>query len=197
MQEARMAEELKAAGDNAAKREEIEKKYFEKNKQVQIAETVIDTLTSAVAAYKALAGIPVVGPALGAIAAAAALVTGYARVSEIRATTFQSSGTSGSSVSAGSKFAGGGLLTGPSHQQGGMKSMLGELEGGEFVVNRIATRAFMPLLEEINSMGQSNSERMLNPAPVAQAPIIKTYVVATDMDSALEKKRKIEKLARL
>jgi hypothetical protein len=30
-----------------------------------------------------------------------------------------------------------------------------------------------------------------------QTPIIKTYVVATDMDSALEKKRKIEKLARL
>lgn len=197
MQEARMAQELEAAGENAAKREEIEKKYFEKNKQVQIAETIIDTLTSAVAAYKALAGIPVVGPALGAIAAAAALVTGYARVAEIRATTFQSSGTSGSTVSTGSKFAGGGLLTGPSHQQGGMKTMLGELEGGEFVVNRIATQAFMPLLEEINSMGQSNSERMLNPAPVSQTPIIKTYVVATDMDSALEKKRKIEKLARL
>lgn len=197
MQEARMAEELEAAGDNAAKREEIEKKYFEKNKQVQKAETIIDTLTSAVAAYKALAGIPVVGPALGAIAAAAALATGYARVREIEATTFQSSGTSGSTVSTGSKFAGGGLLTGPSHQQGGMKSMLGELEGGEFVVNRIATQAFMPLLEEINSMGQSNSERMLNPAPTSQTPIIKTYVVATDMDSALEKKRKIEKLARL
>jgi len=196
MQQARMAEELEAAGENAAKREEIEKKYFEKNKQVQKAETIIDTLTSAVAAYKALAGIPVVGPGLGAIAAAAALVTGYARVREIEATTFQSSSTSGGGY-AGSKFAGGGLLTGPSHQQGGMKSMLGELEGGEFVVNRIATQAFMPLLEEINSMGQSNSERMLNPAPTPQTPIIKTYVVATDMDSALEKKRKIEKLARL
>ena len=40
MQEARMAEELEAAGENAAKREEIEKKYFEKNKQVQKEETI-------------------------------------------------------------------------------------------------------------------------------------------------------------
>jgi hypothetical protein len=72
---------------------------------------------------------------------------------------------------------------------------MGELEGGEFVVNRIASQAFLPILEQINSVGQSNSERMMMQS--APQPIIKTYVVATDMDSALEKKRKIEKLARL
>ena len=194
---ASQARELAAAGDNAAKREEIEKKYFEKNKGIQIAETVINTINASVAAYKSLAGIPIVGPVLGAAAALAAIVFGTAKISEIRATTFQSSSVGGATPSTGSKFAMGGMLVGPSHSQGGMKTMLGELEGGEFVMNRIASQAFLPILERMNQTGQSNSERMLNPGTTQGSPIIKTYVVATDMDSALEKKRKIEKLARL
>ena len=189
------ARELENAGQDAEKREAIEKKYFEKNKGIQIAETIINTINASVAAYKALAGIPIVGPVLGAAAALAAVVFGTAKIAEIRATTFESTSIGGTQASTGSKFAMGGMLVGPTHQQGGMKTMLGELEGGEFVMNRVASQAFLPILEKMNQTGQSNSERMLTPP--TQSPIIKTYVVATDMDTALEKKRKIEKLARL
>ena len=53
-------------------------------KAVAIAETIVDTYAAAQAAYKAMAGIPVVGPALGVAAAAAAVAAGMVRVSAIR-----------------------------------------------------------------------------------------------------------------
>lgn len=52
-------------------------------KAAAIAATTIDTYQSATAAYKAMAGIPVVGPALGAAAAAAAVISGIANVKRI------------------------------------------------------------------------------------------------------------------
>ena len=45
----------------------------------------MDALASAVGAYNSMASIPYVGPALGAVAAAAALAAGYANVRQILA----------------------------------------------------------------------------------------------------------------
>lgn len=81
---------------------EQQKEYnraFEANKKVQIAQTTISTLASAMEAYKSMAGIPVVGPALGAAAAAAALATGYLQIKQIKATTPESLADSSSSSS--------------------------------------------------------------------------------------------------
>ena len=54
------------------------------------AGAIIDTLASAVAAYKSLAGIPLAGPALGAAAAASAVAAGMANVMQIQKTTLGS-----------------------------------------------------------------------------------------------------------
>jgi len=54
-------------------------------KAAAIAQTTINTYASAVASYKSLAGIPVVGPALGFTAAAAATAAGIATVKKILA----------------------------------------------------------------------------------------------------------------
>ncbi|MFT3679432.1 MAG: hypothetical protein QM791_04115 [Ferruginibacter sp.] len=54
-------------------------------KTFAIIQTTIDTYQSAIAAYKSLAGIPVVGPALGAIAAAGAIKNGLDAVKRITA----------------------------------------------------------------------------------------------------------------
>lgn len=54
-------------------------------KAAAIAATTIDTYMSATAAFKSLAGIPIVGPALGAVAAAAAIVAGLKNVKSILA----------------------------------------------------------------------------------------------------------------
>jgi len=65
------------------------KAAFQAWKAMAIAQTVIDTYSSAVASYKSLAGIPVIGPALGFTAAAIAVAAGMARVAAIRATNYQ------------------------------------------------------------------------------------------------------------
>lgn len=55
------------------------------SKGMAAAQAVQDTLKGANAAYSALAGIPVVGPALGAVAYAAAMAQGYGNVRKILA----------------------------------------------------------------------------------------------------------------
>jgi hypothetical protein len=57
---------------------------FEVYKAMAIAQTIIDTYQSAQAAYKAMAGIPVIGPTLAAIAASIAIAAGMARVAAIK-----------------------------------------------------------------------------------------------------------------
>jgi len=54
-------------------------------KAAAIAATTIDTYMSATAAFKSLAGIPIVGPVLGAVAAAAAIAAGLKNVKAILA----------------------------------------------------------------------------------------------------------------
>jgi hypothetical protein len=76
---------------------------------------------------------------------------------------------------------------------GGIRTAMGELEGGEFVVNRRATANFMPILEAINSLGNTKAAEV----PMAQTPIVKTYVVATDMTSQQEANARLNALARL
>lgn len=54
-------------------------------KAAAIAQTTIKTYESATSAYAALAGIPYIGPALGAAAAGAAIAAGFANVQAIKA----------------------------------------------------------------------------------------------------------------
>jgi hypothetical protein len=54
-------------------------------KAAAVAQIGIDTATGAVAAYKSLAGIPIVGPALGAAAAAALIAFGAERTNQVLA----------------------------------------------------------------------------------------------------------------
>lgn len=68
-----------------------------------IAQATMDTYASAVSSYKAMAGIPIVGPALGAAAAAAAVIAGLENVRRIKSTPvgtgyMQGGYTGGSSV---------------------------------------------------------------------------------------------------
>jgi hypothetical protein len=108
----------------------------------------------------------------------------------------------GSGGGSSSKFAKGGRLEGRKHSEGGIATQFGELEGGEFVVNRQATNSFLPMLEKINSMGSGSGQQnnMSTTAESSQRPqpqIIKTYVVASDMTSQQEADKKIANIARL
>jgi hypothetical protein len=74
--------------------EKLAKAAFDTQKAAGIAETIINTYKSAQAAYASLAGIPVIGPALGAAAAGAAIVAGIANVKKISNQKFQGGGVS-------------------------------------------------------------------------------------------------------
>lgn len=93
-------EASKGMGRLSALMESEHKGMFEIGKAAAISQTVIDTYAAAQASYKALAGIPVVGPGLGAAAAAAAVAGGLARVSAISSREFGKGGT-GSDPGAG------------------------------------------------------------------------------------------------
>lgn len=58
----------------------------EEQKALMIMETTINTLSGAIAAYQSMAGIPYVGPALGAAAAAAVGIAGAANIAKIKST---------------------------------------------------------------------------------------------------------------
>jgi len=194
----------------AIEQDKINEKYFYKQKGAQKAQAYISTFQAAVSAYAAMAAIPVVGPVLGAIAAAAAIVAGLANVKKIDATTYTSTisdtGSSNANAGVGTKFAKGGVLSGPSHAQGGIKTRFGELEGGEYVVNKRSTQSFMPLLSAINSVGNrkyANGGMMPTMDSIKelmaaqQMPIVKTYVVASEMTSQQEANKKLQDLAKI
>jgi len=65
----------------------------EAGKAFAVTQATIDTYVGATAAYSSMAGIPIVGPVLGGIAAAAAIVAGIQNVKAI--TSASSSGPSG------------------------------------------------------------------------------------------------------
>lgn len=109
-------------------------------KAAAIAQVTIDTYKSATAAYSSLAGIPVVGPALGAVAAGVAVVSGLANVKKIVSTETPK------------KLARGEIdLDGPG--TGTSDSIPAMLSKGESVINAKSTAMFKPLLSKINQAG--------------------------------------------
>lgn len=81
-------EDAKAAGKDTTKLEEqkeaavneVKKKYADKQFAASVLQVTATTAVTAMEAYKAMAGIPIIGPALGAAAAAAALASGAAQI---------------------------------------------------------------------------------------------------------------------
>jgi hypothetical protein len=114
-------------------------------KTFAIGQALVDTYASATAAYKAMAGIPIVGPGLAIAAAAAAVGAGLANVAAI-------------SKTEPPKAARGGLLKGNSHSQGGI---LIEAEGDEFVTSK----------DRVKSLG-SGLFNFLNFAPLSQVKAV-------------------------
>ena len=114
----------------------------EAGKALAITATTIDTFQSAQASYKSLAGIPVIGPALGGIAAAAAVAMGLKNIAAIR-----------SANSSGGGGGGGGNISAPNTNTPAPQMMSGafELTGG---VAPEPMKAFVVTDEMTNSQNQ-------------------------------------------
>lgn len=72
---------------------DLQEENSEEYKAFAIMETTISTLEGAINAYKSMAGIPYVGPALGVAAAAAVTLAGIANINKIRSTNKDSGGS--------------------------------------------------------------------------------------------------------
>lgn len=122
------------------KREAELEKQKKKQRKLELQQQLIQAIVSgALAVVNGLATQPFlpVGIAMGALA-------GVATAIQIATITKQLS-----------KLADGGLLTGPSHAEGGIPvgSTGIEVEGGEYVVNKRSTAKYLPLLQQINEEG--------------------------------------------
>ncbi len=121
----REVEMAEASGQDT---EAIDTKYNEKKKKIAkrqkamaAAQATIDTYTSAVAAYKSLVGIPIVGTVLAPIAAGAAVMAGLANVRKIYATDVGDGGGGG----------GGGSTPTPSSPKAGKVPSAGRFSLGQ------------------------------------------------------------------
>lgn len=127
-QQKKMEKEKKKMEEDKKK---LEEKRFEEQKKVQTRQAI---MSGALAVTNALSVHPFwVGIAMAAMAAAA---------SAAQIATIQSQ-----------KYANGGVIEGKSHSQGGVKVLGGqaEVEGGEYITNKITTAKNVDLLEYINS----------------------------------------------
>ncbi len=140
-------EDLKKMREQEQKEKEALQEKQKRMAQVEIAlQTVIATaqlIAAAAKAFSAHSGIPFVGVALGA-AAAASLISGFVAMKAL--------------ASGATKFEKGGKIGGESHSRGGTKyysdnpnAGVLELEKDEYVTNKKSTAKHFGLLEAINN----------------------------------------------
>jgi hypothetical protein len=160
-----------------------------------------------------MAAIPVVGPALGAVAAAAAIALGIANINKIKSQEYESASTGGAAgnqaaVAApnlGKNYEQGGLIGGRRHAQGGT---LIEAEAGEAIMTRGAVTMFAPLLSQLNQMGggtsfsqgaagQAGYDNPRVTETMTQPQIIKTYVVSSELTTEAQKQSRLKDLSTL
>ena len=165
--EARFQGKLKMASDTFGNLATIAGEETEAGKFFASTQAAIDTYASAVAAYKSMASIPVVGPALGAAAAAAAIATGLRTVAKIN------------SVDVG--FYSGGY-TG----DGGMFERRGNVHAGEVVFSQ-ADVQLLGGAANVESMRPTSNLFSEMPRGVMQDETDKTAMMAAMIGEAVER----------
>ena len=123
--------------ESAKKELKLKREAAQREKAFNIASTIMNTAAAAIASYRALAGIPIVGPALGAAAAAAITALGAAQVALIQQTPLP---TAAEGIYAESPYIGGEAgpeLAFPLSSERGKKAISLLADG---VINSIASR---------------------------------------------------------
>lgn len=159
-------------------------------KMTKIAEARINTFTSASSAYSAMAAIPVIGPALGVIAAGAAILAGQKQVNAINATEIP-------------KMARGGVVGG--YGSGTSDSVNAKLSRGEVVINAKSAKMFRGALSNMNVAGGGvGFARGGATTPSTGAGIsglstepLKAFVLTDDMTDSQAKLAKIRRRSKL
>jgi len=193
-----------------AKRTEAEKIYQEKKKQIEkqarissLQATLIQTIASAAQAVVTTLANPNLGPAGKAIIIGIEGLLATASIATIRQQIAQAQ-----SLRRGGKIkkqmATGGMVVGPSHEQGGVDFGRFELEGGEAVINRQSSLNYGGLLSSINESGGGRpiinnvlDSRLVEVLAKGRQEPIRAYVFESDITNAQTINRKLEQLTTL
>jgi hypothetical protein len=128
--QAAMVGGLQVAGNFFGALASMQESGSKQAKEYAIAQAVISSIEGAINAYTSTAKIPYVGTALAPVAAATALLAGYAKVEQIRNTKVPPMNKP--------KAEKGGRLVGARHSAGGIDL---EAEDGEYIINRASAMA--------------------------------------------------------
>lgn len=154
-----------AEGDNEATAEleeqkeaeiaEIKKKYADKQFAINVLTITSDTAVAAMRAYSAMAAIPVVGPALGIAAAAAAVVAGAAQIAVANQQREQAANMwDGGFTGEGGKYE---------------KKKLIQTHGGEFVANKKTVQILRPVFDVMDYAQRTGNVAALTGPDMARA----------------------------
>lgn len=123
----------------AGKSKKQQEVAFKIQKGAAIANAIIDTYKAANAAYASLAGIPVVGPVLGGVAAGVAVTAGLLNVKQIKEQKFDAGGSGASPAISSPSFGGGsgGNSSSQNTVSNGQFYNVGDFKPGEDVEKRV------------------------------------------------------------
>ncbi len=166
--EKRYDKEINAAGKNSKKKEKLEaqkeaaiakikNKYNDRAMKMEVAQAIAQTAANALGAYGAMVKIPVVGPALAAIAAAAATAAGMIQVATIKKQ---------HEAEAAGYYEGGFTSRDPNNRR-----EVGVVHANEFVANHqaVANPALSPVLRLIDTAQRNNTIGSLTASDVSNA----------------------------
>jgi hypothetical protein len=177
-----------------AERERLEKQAAKTQLRISLAQSIANT-AEAITRVFAQTGIGgIIAGSLVAAASAANTVTIAQQLAAIDS--YQRGGIM--------RKRGGGLVTGNSHEFGGVKFQGGgvELEGNEAIINRVSTINYMGLLDQINQAGggapissAANESRLIEAIAKQRNTPIRAYVVESDITAKQETARRLETLS--
>lgn len=157
-------------------------------KKTKIAEARINSFMAASSAYTSMAGIPIVGPALGAIAAVIALKQGQAQVKEIKATKIPEPA-----------LARGGVVGG--YGSGTSDSVKAKLSKGEVVINAKSAKMFRGALSNMNvagggvafARGGATSTELAGDIATMSSEPLQAFVITDDLTDSQDKLAQIRR----
>ena len=173
---------------------EIEKRALIRSLQFQLAQAIADGAQAVLAVIE----IPPLAVIVGALAAAQIALIG-------QQLQYAQSLAGGGRI----KMGAGGLLTGPSHEYGGISYASGvNLEGGEAVMNRVSSLNYGGLLSTINQMGggapivpnASGSlmeERLIQAIAKQRQEPIRAYVLGSEITNSQAINKRLDELSTL
>ena len=191
--------QIAAAGNNQKKvkklqekqqKEEaaIKNKYNKKQVKIQIAQAIAQTAMNALNAYGSVVGIPIVGPALAVVAAAAAVAAGMIQIAAIKKQAqAQEEGYYSGGFTGGKRY----------------RKEAGVVHEGEFVANHQAVNnpAVRPMLDFIDQAQRNNTIGALTADDISRqlgqggsavvAPIVNVQTDNEDLREELQMSREV------